>query len=224
MRKNNSRRGGRSYGARRNGHHEYRQEVHGSEVLDSLNQVGLSVFRSLGGVCLDDCTRVFNEFTGDVSTIKRGEHDQYGKALNLVSLIEVKSRDFDSSISTQSVIDEIYHSIPSLRKPLRIGIQKVGIFGGKSSKLRPFGVAIHEDERQIVRDERDAVIEILNEYSMNQLTREDWPLNDVPHISIGRVSMSSITEQQRRDMIRNMNEVLPQEVYLDRATLHNPTK
>ena len=224
MRKNNSRRGGRSYGARRNGHHEYRQEVHGSEVLDSLNQVGLSVFRSLGGACLDECTRVFNEYTSNASTINRGEQDQYGKALNIVSLIEVRSRDFDGAISTQSVIDEIYDCIPSLRKPLKIGIGKVGIFGGKSSKLRPFGVAIHEDERQTVRDERDAVIEILNEYSMNQLTREDWPQNDVPHITVGKVSMGSISNHQRGILLAKMNDTLPEVIYLDRATLHNPGK
>jgi hypothetical protein len=221
MRKNNNRRGGRSH---RNGHHEYRHEVHDADVQDSLNQVGLSVFRSLGGISLDECTRVFNEHTCSASTLKRGEHGQHGKALNLVSLIEVKARDFDGAISTQEVIDEIYDTIPSLRKPLKIGIQKVGIFGGKDSKLRPFGVAIHEDERHKVRDERDAIIDILNEYSMGQLTREDWSLNNVPHISVGRVSMASITEQQHRDMIRGMNEVLPEAVLLDRATLYNPSK
>lgn len=224
MRKKQSRRSGRSYGTHRNGHYEYRQDVHGSEIQHPLNQVGLSVFRSLGGLSLDECTKVFSDYTNNASTIKRGELDQHGKALNLVSLVEVRHREFDPTVSTQEVIDEIYDNIVSLRKPLKIGVQKIGIFGSRSSIIRSFGVAIHEDDRQIIRDERDDIIAIMNDHAKSQLTRDDWSQNDIPHISIGRVSMASISEHQQRILIAKMNEALPDVVDLDRATLHNPGK
>lgn len=201
-----------------------RHEKPVDSVNKSLNDIGLSVFRSLGDRSLDECCDVFKDSTRTATTQSRGETNQYGMALSLVSLIEVRARNFDGSISTQEVIDELYDSIPSLRKPMTIGVGRVGMFGGRNSLLRSFGVAIHDDERHRITDQRDAIIEVLNEYSDPPLTRENWSLNDVPHISIGRVSMSSISEFQRRAIIGSMNEALPLAIHLDRATLHNPAK
>jgi len=193
-------------------------------VKDPLNSIGVSVFRKLGGCSLDRCGEAFNEYTNGVSKITRGEADQYGMALNIVSLLEVRLKSFVSSASTQSVINEIYDSIPSLRKPQTIGIEGIRMFGSSRAKMRSFGVAIHLDERHRIHDERDQVIEILNEHAQTPLTREDWPLNDVPHISIGKILMSSISDRQRKVLISHMNETLPEQVHLDRATLHNPAK
>ena len=196
-----------------------------SVVTHSLDKVGLSVFRSVGDVSLDGCCEVFANFTIEASAMRRGEADQHGLALNLVSLAEVRLRSFERDVDTQDVINEIYNDVLSLRRPLSIGLQKVGLFGSRDSKLRSVGVAIHEDERSRVYEERDAIIEILNGHATTPLTREDWWTNDIPHISLGKIVMDGMPDHQRRVMLGSMNDAVPQEnITLERATLHNPSR
>lgn len=209
---------------RRSAYHIPSHESIDDYVSDPLNEAGLSVFRRLGSCGLDGCMGAFNEYTNGVSKITRSESGQHGMALTIVGLIEVRTKNFDGLVSSQSAINEIYDSIPSLRKSQNIRISRVAMLGHSSAKLRAFGVSIHPDDRELIRDERDQVIEILNDYAQLPLTREDWSFNDVPHISIGRVSMTSISEDQRRVLITRMNEALPEQIQLDRATLYNPAK
>lgn len=187
-----------------------------------LYKSGMAVFRPVGGNELADCKERFLDLSTDFSRLVRGEPGQYGLAVSLVSLAEVRSKRFKHNCDTQEVIDEIYYELPSLRRRVNVQLGRVGIFGAKNTKLRPFSVAIHEDSRQQIKDERDGIIEILNEYTEGALTRNDWSYNDIPHISLGKIAMDGEIESQHKKLIGSVNEVIPETVNLNRATLHKP--
>lgn len=189
-----------------------------------LYKTGLAVFRPIDDYELEGCKEIFSKQSSQLSKSVRGEFGQHGLALNLVSLVEVKNQRFKHNIGTQDVIDEIYSDVSSLRRPMNVQLGSVGLFGAKSSRLRSISIAVHENSRQQLKDERNDIIEVLNQYAEGSLSRCDWGDNDVPHISLGKIAMHGEIEEQHRRLIGFINEVIPEEVKLDRAILYNPTR
>lgn len=197
-------------------------EVEKASTSPKLYRSGMSVFRSISGSEFEDSKNMFINQSSNFLRLVRGEPGQHGLALNLVSLAEVRNKRFKHNCDTQEVIDEIYYELPSLRRRVNLQLGGVGIFGSKNAKLRSVSVAIHEDSRQQIKDERDGIIEILNEYTEGALTRNDWSYNDIPHISLGKIAMDGEIESQHKKLIGSVNEVIPETVNLNRATLHKP--
>ena len=189
-----------------------------------LGDSGLSIFRTVGGSELDICKNEFLKQTSNFSRMVRGEIGQHGLSLTLVSLTEVKRQQFKQDIETQEVIDEIYNEVPSLRRHIKVQLGRVGIFGYKNAKQRSVSVSVHEDSRQQVKDERDSILEILDQYTEGITTRDDWFKNEIPHISLGKLLIDGEINYQHRELLKSMTEVVPEELKLDRATFYNPSK
>ena len=189
-----------------------------------LDDSGLSIFRAVGGNELDICKDEFLKQTSKFSRMVRGEIGQYGLSLTLVSLVEVKRQQFKQDIETQEVIDEIYDEVPSLRRHLKVRLGRVGVFGYKNAKQRSISVSVHKDSRQQINDERNTILEILNQHTEGTTTRDDWFKNEIPHISLGKLLIDGEINHQHQELLRSMTEVVPEELKLDRATFYNPSK
>lgn len=196
-----------------------------SKIHDApLNEVGLSVFRRINTGELDDCSRVFSEYTNNLLTIERNTGQEYGLAINLMGLYETKLKKFIGSISVQEALDEIYDSVPTLKKPLTLKLNRVALFGKEKHVIRSVGAVIHKDDRGQLKEERNNIIKVLSDYTSQPLTRNDWDYNNLPHISVGRIHTSGLLPGQQRVLFNRMNETLPDVVHIDRATLHNPSR
>lgn len=212
-------------GGKRHGRNKYLRHMgveSFKEVEYAIGDIGLSVFRTpVDGSDFYDMHNAFNSGGDTITMISRGDKGTKPMALSQVMKQEVRSnKSAFTKIKAQDASNQIYESIPSLRRQITVGLGKIGIFGSRYSSFLIVGVALHEDEWGAINSERQEIITALEDLAFPPDNFEfNWVNRRIPHVSLGKIESRGIDEF-RNSYLTKIQDNMPDQLTLQRATIH----
>lgn len=209
---------------KRSGKDKFTHSGSGEGRQARVGDYGLSVYREVRDQpSFDRVLKVFDQATTNLGRRLRGESLDHKPALYLLEISEVKrNRSLIGHIALREAIDDIYESVPSLRRPLALGVGGVCMVGTCKDPLRTIGLSFDEATNTAVREERAGILNVLEEYGLGDGAEYRWIQQQTPHIALGRVSTDA-PPSMFRDIVGKVGSVAPPTLGLERAVIHNPT-
>ena len=187
-----------------------------------LGEIGISVFRHVGGHSLSETMRTFDELSTDLTTQLRGVGTQKVPAVNLLQLREVQwNKALLGRIAAQEAIDAIFANVPTVRRKLTVQPNGVALFGRKGAAVRPVCLTFNEESAETLVEERDGIRTTLEVMTDADPSSFDWMRDSQPHLALGKIN-PRVSREKIASLISGLEEICPTELVLCRATLHNP--
>jgi hypothetical protein len=189
-----------------------------------LKNSGISVFRSIGSSAITSLVAIFNDATEGLPAITRASGREKEHAVTLVQLIEVqKNREYFGSLCISDVVNTVYNEVPSLRKKVKVEIQKdnsVKILSNRNKIQRPISVVLDPKYEAILKAERREILSVIEDLTCYDHQEFEWLLDPTPHLSLGKILLKEVAPERIRSVISDIETQLPEEITLNRATIH----
>lgn len=185
---------------------------------------GVSVYRNVTNLgALGALASTFSEQTEKF--LSHGAEDRrVDSGLSLLEINEVmKHSALIGRVPLRQVIDDIYESVSSLRKPIRAVVGKLCIVGFRNNPLHVIGLSFDDETRERLQAERADILAVLESFVPGEVEPIDWMRKDVPHVTIGRVT-KAIPPGGLRNILTALEGVVPNYLNLGRAVINNPTR
>jgi len=186
----------------------------------TISVTGLSVFRGVRPEPLYETMRAIDSNQLVYSSRSRQEQKPHA-----VSLIEKKEIDLNISylggLVTDSLFNEMFNSIPSLRKKLELSIARLSILGHRESPIRPICLVFDENTNERLTEEREQIITIIeanvDDASYQFGTRYR---HKIPHLSLCSIPIYEKVDQQNR-LLAELEASLPKTLVTQPATFYS---
>ncbi|MBI2008987.1 hypothetical protein HYS84_01075 [Candidatus Saccharibacteria bacterium] len=199
---------------------EYSSYIGHRPTVDQLGWVGLSVFRSFEPGQLDPVFKTLEEELGGIVIRVRGQGMEKPPGVSLLEIDEVRRQRTLGRVSVKDALNELYHSVETLRQEIEAIPSRIQFLGSSKVKNKVLVAMFEEETESQLAAERTQILEVL-EGMAETPDVFNWKVHKRPCISLARMTASQV-EKATAEVRYNIAQALPQTVDLHRATLYNP--
>ena len=192
---------------------------------------GLIVSRQ---VSLDNVSDVFEAIKttgkelGIGGYLRDGSNGDRRFGLTQIEHNETRSLSVPSDVATEDILNDIYDSVPTIRKPITVNVQGTRILSNRHNRFKILSIGFDEASNQAILAERQSIQTIIDQYTQDtydeELPTTRWKQNPKPHVSLAKFPAKSFNDRKIQAIGRAVNEALPETLRLERASLINPSK
>jgi hypothetical protein len=181
----------------------------------------MAVFRQVHPNQLNDAFEATRLVLAGLMKSIRGEFD-HESSVSLLELKEATKQRPLGKVAVRDAMDSVYDEVGSLRRGITVRPSGIAFMSRKKHHERSLAVTLAQDDTDFLMEERQNIIQSLEELAARPLVHNfNWLRDKVPHISLGKIALGKadlITEE----MVRPILEALPSEVRIGKGVLYSP--